>query len=856
MCDLCIEDQIKKYGSQTIKCKGLASAEKMAGPDLYKEMTKDITEEEKLLLDCSIDPYLFMDTMVDRENIGKEHRSFHRRWYQEGLVRCLTGDTLITLKDNSFKKIKDIEINDEVLSFNLDTNLIEPNLVTQTWFSGYKTVCELHIDTNDYLTLTEDHPVLVLEDNLLVYKSIEGGLSKSDVVVIYRDNKVSYHKIKCIKDKGIEKTYDIEVANNHNFVANNIIVHNCTAQSKVVRMGRRCLPDYTKILLEDYSEKYLKDLKIGDKVLSKRGQNLVPNNVINIWDNGFQPIFKIALTNGKTIDLTSNHPLLVILESDKEQWKSIDDGLKIGDIIYNMEDNVLTLSSIKSIKYLREEKTFDIEIGRDHNFIANGIVSHNTGKTSSLAMIVIHKMLVKEKFRVLLVSPYAVQTEEVVETIKSMCAALPENPIASAKGSPVHKVTFKNGSILMGFTAATNGDQIRGQPGDLIVLDEVDDIPEKAITSIMGIKMQNPDVEIWRSGTPKGELNLHRAEQDQLTKSFHYPSYVNPNYTDDMDLSLRADYGDGIGYVQEVLALTGLSSASVFQTLFVSRASQRQTFLTAGQVLLNRSNYICVMGVDWNHDKVGTRIIIVAYDKINPQFSIIEKEQVALEGYTQQLAMDKIIKLNQKYNLDHIFVDQGFGATQIGSLKLYAESQRGIVPKGHPDLKLLDLQAVDYGSSTEFQDPVSGKIYTQPTKQVAVQNTVLILERDMLSLDPKEDKDIILQLKNYIEKSRNKNRITYGYVSKKIGDHDLDALMIALYGYRLLYSTLFVGAAIQGMIRYSEKQTEDSLPQENTSLETLGYVKFAPKVVETRSRISNFSSRSSNLRATRQRRMF
>lgn len=476
-----------------------------------------------------------------------------------------------------------------------------------------------------------------------------------------------------------------------------------------------------------------------------------------------------------------------------------------------------TRTKIINIEEIGFRDTYDIEVETRHNFIANNIVVHNctaqskvvrmgrrTGKTMALAILILHKVLTNTNYRVLLVSPFAVQTEEVVDNIKNLCNLLPENPLVSSKASPNHVLTFNTGSILKGFTASVDANSVRGQPGHLLVLDEIDDIPEKAMISIMGIKMDNPNVEIWRSGTPKGEMNLHKAEQDVTTKAFHYPSFVIPHYSDKLDAELREELGE-IGFVQETMAEFGLVSNGVFQSMFIQKAQQRAQFISVGDVLKDRNRYIVTIGVDWNHDQVGTRIVVIAYDKLSPQFRIVEKEAVSQVGHTQQAAMEKIIHLNRKYNADHIFCDEGFGVTQIGDLKRVGEAAVGVLPKGHPDIKLMDIQAVNFSSNTEIRDPVSGEVYKTPTKQFAVQNTVVMLEKDLLSLHPKEDNDIILQMKNYIEKSRNKGKIVYAYLSKKIGDHDLDALMIGLYGYRKIYSSLFEGSVYQAMIKFVDK---------------------------------------------------
>ena len=119
------------------------------------------------------------------------------------------------------------------------------------------------------------------------------------------------------------------------------------------------------------------------------------------------------------------------------------------------------------------------------------------------------------------------------------------------------------------------------------------------------------------------------------------------------------------------------------------------------------------------------------------------------------------------------------------------------------------MLAIDYGSSTEVQDPVTGEIVKHPTKQMAVMNAVEVLEKDLIALHPKDDHDIIKQFKNYVEKSRNKGKITYGYLSAKVGDHDLDAIMIALFGMKKTYSSIFISESTQALIKFVDKNDEN-----------------------------------------------
>jgi len=58
-------------------------------------------------------------------------------------------------------------------------------------------------------------------------------------------------------------------------------------------------------------------------------KKLVPVEVCEWWHNGIKPVYKITTRTGRETTITANHPLLAF----DRGWKSIDDGLSIGDYI-------------------------------------------------------------------------------------------------------------------------------------------------------------------------------------------------------------------------------------------------------------------------------------------------------------------------------------------------------------------------------------------------------------------------------------------------------------------------------------------------------------------------------------------
>ena len=930
MCDICIADQKATHGKVVIKCKGLADIRTELGDELVDEYEECLPPEEFRKIQSLYDPYAFMEEFLDVDNKGKEDRRFAKRWYQEMAIRCVHEDTFIHLFDGTYKAIKDINIGEKVVSYDTNKLSVNYNIITNKWYSGKKEVFKISLDNDSILEVTKEHPILI-EGN--TYLSLEDGLTIGDKVVSYTEDVIVLVTVIAIVSIGVHNTYDIEVENDHNFIANTIVVHNCTAQEKNIRMGRRCIPHYEKVLTKD-GYRPISELKVGDlvKSLNSKNQKFRYSPITKVINNGIKVVFRLTLKNGKKVECTENHPLLIKTSKGK-QWSTLETGLFIGHKVCYRKRNKIFTSELVDIERVGEVLTYDISVGKDATFLVDDIITHNTGKSFALSLLIIHRAVMAKStsgYRILIVSPFAAQTEEVVDNIINICRLLLDDPIKSFKGSPNHEIIFKTGAILKGFTASKEANSIRGQPGDLLVIDEClvgstlittptglvpikdikigdtvltyldgklvedtvinskstgvktvrdytfsngtvltgtsnhpvmtpegwkdlgeavsilipesnlyttvvskseeyqeevynltvgsnhtyiangllthncDDMPVKAMVSIMGIRMGRPNVEVWKSGTPKGEKNLFAGDQKVTSKSFHFPSFVIPHYTDELDADNRADLGE-IGYVQEVIAEYGAVANGVYQSDFLRRAQERPVFTTAKEVLGRRNNFIVITGVDWNGEGVGVRIITVAYNKFSPDFKIIDRQEISMIGKTQDEAVNTIIEVNRKFKVDHLYCDIGYGAYQVEALKIFGERAFSTTPKGHPDRKLVNVIGVNFGGTTDLKDHRTGEVHKVPTKQFAVQNSVLLLEKDLISLHPKEDHVMLLQMKNYIEKSRNKGRIVYTTISKKIGDHDLDAFIFALYGFKIEYPTIFGEASMRAMIRYGDE---------------------------------------------------
>lgn len=415
------------------------------------------------------------------------------------------------------------------------------------------------------------------------------------------------------------------------------------------------------------------------------------------------------------------------------------------------------------------------------------------GKTFGVVLSLLHRMLTNNNYNILVVTPYDSQSEEVFTTMKKLLMNLEqpyESIVKRAKESPYY-IELRNGSRMKAFTVGNSGGgQIRGQPADILYVDEADLLTQKDFNSILAIMLDKPDTEMWVSSTPDGERQMYKLSQDEAFKEFHFPSSVLPHYNDKIDRDLR-NQSDEMGYVQEVLAEFGASRLGVFQKYYIDMCTKLDYTITQEDILARRGDFIITMGCDWNHDQIGTRICVLAYDKKNNVFSIAEKASVSKEGWTQTMAMEKIIQLNRKYRFEKIYIDEGYGATQAEMLKGFAIEQFGKLPNNHPDLYLSELRAINFSSKIEIKDPYTGLDSKKDIKPYMVETLNRLIEKMVLKLHTDEDKKLIDQLKGYEEKRGVTGRPTYYASNTAVGDHDLDALMLAALAYNLEFSEIF-----------------------------------------------------------------
>lgn len=146
-----------------------------------------------------------------------------------GRMSCLDEDTLVTTV-GGVKKIKDVKVGDLVYCYDEDGDIrIKP--VLNVIYKGYKDCIELTYKkskskTTNKLVCTPDHKI---KTRYFGWKEANDCLNKK--VYHYSDKSNVYLedcKVVSTAEVGKRNVYDLEIDGIHNFIANEICVHNCS----------------------------------------------------------------------------------------------------------------------------------------------------------------------------------------------------------------------------------------------------------------------------------------------------------------------------------------------------------------------------------------------------------------------------------------------------------------------------------------------------------------------------------------------------------------------------------------------------------------------------------------------------
>ena len=409
---------------------------------------------------------------------------------------------------------------------------------------------------------------------------------------------------------------------------------------------------------------------------------------------------------------------------------------------------------------------------------------------------------------ILFIAPFLSQVKDFFNRLRKMVASNPmlSREVLTDVSTPYFRMELKSGMILSGFSAGSSGaSSVRGQKGDIIVLDEMDYLDQESIDTVVALLMEHADVELIAASTPSGrrEYFYDWCMNDMTFKEFYYPSMCNPNWGPKMEAEMRALYRTEIAWKHEIEADFGESETSVFQYKYLEKAMQKYDY----ESCTRKDGAVYSIGCDWNDSENGTKIRVLEFDPDQRIIRAVDLDSVEKSGWTQSAAIESIIKMNRKWKADYVYVDSGYGAMQIEHLRKFGHEAR--LRKDQwalTDMTLMSTKGVNFSSKHETFDPISGLPEKQPMKPFMVESCVRKFEAESIKFSM-SDEILLKQLHGYHVERISSNG-TPVYASGPAGDHDLDAFMLGVLAFEIELSE-FSNPKYNSHITFSGKMGEN-----------------------------------------------
>jgi len=424
--------------------------------------------------------------------------------------------------------------------------------------------------------------------------------------------------------------------------------------------------------------------------------------------------------------------------------------------------------------------------------------------------------------KIVIVTPFQTQLTVLFDEMQNLLERNPElvSQVVRNKGTglytkqPNYKMGFEkpgedfiSGAIIMGYVSGTSvkadgsgGGSLRGESPDFVYMDEMDMIPEDVLSSVIRpFIATNSDVTMYATSTPigvgrKGYFYRY-CKEDPAWVEYYLPSSVLPHW-EQVRSEIEAEGTTTEAFKAEFMAEFVESGQGVFKLDHILKATRPYTYDDSRRDNIpwwrnvagvrETSELVTIIGVDWNKI-AGTEMVVVAYDPRQHMWFVCDAVNIPSSEFSTVRFKEALIELNFKWKPDWVYPDEGFGHHVIEDLRWEAfrlASKDAKTPVEAATVRLYDImKPINFSSKLTIRDPVTYEEKEKYAKELLVQNAVNVLEEGRIWI-PESDKVLFNQLAKYvIVRMAASGRLIYGPSDERLGDHRLDAFMLALLGF-------------------------------------------------------------------------
>jgi len=296
----------------------------------------------------------------------------------------------------------------------------------------------------------------------------------------------------------------------------------------------------------------------------------------------------------------------------------------------------------------------------------------DVGKTTEIEIVAAWAMLTRPDSQMLI----ATQTENhlfplmhrIVRRFETTPALA--GSIASVRQSPSWQLCFKNGFALWGRIAGPRGINFQGLHVDWLLVDEAQEMTDASWGELH--QTLNAGGTRWVYGVPNGIRNtFYRMTQMRDVVQFHWPSRLNPDFTQEKDEELAQLYGgrDTPGYVHRVLGEHGSPMHAVFN-MDDFAACIDETIAFECIEVQDASNFRPPETIEPGRYYLGCDL---GFARDPSEFVVFKSEpphlinvlRVRLQGVNYALQQTAIVQLDDAYDFAGIGIDAGHAGRAV-----------------------------------------------------------------------------------------------------------------------------------------------------------------------------------------------
>lgn len=430
---------------------------------------------------------------------------------------------------------------------------------------------------------------------------------------------------------------------------------------------------------------------------------------------------------------------------------------------------------------------YDLTVNHtDYNFLVNGVIVHNSGKSYSQIILSLYHAICFERRVIDVFSPSSTQISQWFQVLDEF---IKTNPVVEM----MHDKAGKNSNVPEPHRSFVNGSKIRGHimalgaekgkagiTSDVVFVDEAQDMSVEAWRIIdpiiIGDLYRTDQIKAYITGTikePSGKFyeKIFKEKSDKAKRQtiIKIPIKDNIEYTEEQVEQIRLEIVSGENglqsWISEYMLELGSSDMSLFPKRFIDAAQRDYKY---GPHLVNRRLHRFV-GVDWDKVGAGTNIVVVQYNQETREVQTIWREEIPQSEFTYTIAVNRLFEIWDQFAADCMIVDAGSGEMQYEQLKLGAQMRRSTLMDRLVRLPFntkIEVPDIETGDLKKIQS----KLYlVSMLKKKLEEGQMIICEEDTLFQEQLAAYKIILETSNTVKFS-NKN------------EHIIDCHLFALYG--------------------------------------------------------------------------